>query len=281
MDQISIAIEKARKLRQENVRPSHDAARSTISGPNGKESVTLVKASLELPRLHLDPETLESSRLVSHVRRHTSHVAFDMLRTKVSYAMASHGWTSLAVTSPTPACGKSVVALNLAFSMAHQPDRTVVLVDLDLRAPRIADMVGHRPAHRFADYLEGRAELTDLCVRATDNLILCLNSEPIRRPAEWMRHDKISKLPSQLKETFGAGIIVFDLPPALTTDDVMVFCPFVDSVMLVAAAGETTAREIEEAERQLTLSNYLGVVLNKALGSDIKPYSDNAYNRRS
>jgi protein-tyrosine kinase len=283
MDQISIAIEKARKLRQDNARLPHDAARLRSVGvaPNDTVKVARVgKANLDIPALQLDLAKLEDSRLVSYLRRHPSHVAFDMLRTKVAHAMASHGWTSVGITSPSPGCGKSVVALNLAFSMAHQPDRTVVLVDLDLRAPGIAKMVGHNPVHAFSDYLEGKVEFSALCRRVGENLILSLNGEPVARSAEWMRNEKISKMPALLRDTLGAKIIIFDLPPALTMDDVMVFCPYVDCVLLVAAAGTTTAREIKEAEQQLTLSNYLGVVLNKAFGSDIKAYTDNAYVKR-
>jgi Mrp family chromosome partitioning ATPase len=283
MDQISIAIEKARKLRQERVRSQSEPAHATVTVSPAfvrEQPASEKTAKPQVRLLALDEARLEDSRLVSHPRHHASHVAFDMLRTKISHAMTSHGWSSVAVTSPTPGCGKSVVAFNLAFSMAHQPGKTVVLVDLDLRSPRLAEMVGYTPTHGFADYLNGHVELTDLCVRATENLVLCLNNTAVSRSAEWMRHEKLSKLPALLKDRLGADLIIFDLPPALTTDDVMVFCPYVDCVMLVAGAGQTTAREIEEAERQLTLSNYLGVVLNKALGSDIRPYSHNPYGRK-
>ena len=286
MDQISIAIEKARNLRREISQPPHEGGRAGLE-PNSKANTANAGvhapnagAAPEITSLQLDPDRLEDSRLVSYSRQHPSHAAFDMLRTKIAHAMASNGWTSLAVTSPSPGCGKSVVALNLAFSMAHQPDRTVVLVDLDLRSPRLADLVGHKPEFGFADYLEGRVDLPALYKRASENLILCLNSRAVARSAEWIRSEKIAKLPARLKETLGAKIVIFDLPPALTADDVMAFCPYVDCAMLVAASGRTTAREIEESEKQLTLTNYLGVVLNKAFGSDIKVYSDSTYNKR-
>ena len=185
MDQISIAIEKARKLRQDNARSSHGATapRPVAAVPNGKATPDKVqpsgKARLDIPALQLDLAKLEDSRLVSYLRRHSGHVAFDMLRTKIAHAMASHGWTSIGITSPSPGCGKSVVALNLAFSMAHQPDRTVVLVDLDLRAPRIAQMVGHNPVHAFSDYLEGNVEFSALCRRVGENLILGLDRKSV------------------------------------------------------------------------------------------------------
>jgi Mrp family chromosome partitioning ATPase len=233
-----------------------------------------------IPALHLDRAKLEDSRIVSYRRDHPSHVAFDMLRTKIAHAMASNGWTSIGITSPSPDCGKSVVALNLAFSMAHQPDRTVVLVDLDLRSPGIADLVGCTPKHNLEEYLKGEVDLVAVSRRAGENLILCINGKPVSLPAEWIRDEKISKMPTPLRDAFGAKIIIFDLPPALTNDDVMVFCPYVDCAILVAAAGKTTAREIEESERQLTLTNYLGVVLNKAVGSDTRAYGENAYTKR-
>jgi protein-tyrosine kinase len=287
MDKISIAIERARRQRQNNAPLPYNATspRPVAVTPNGKagpdNGSAVGKANFDIAALQLDLNKLEDSRLVSYLRRHPSHAAFDMLRTKITHSMASHGWTSIGITSPSPGCGKSMVALNLAFSMAHQPDWAVALVDLDLRAPRIAEMVGHNPVHAFSDYLEGNVEFSALCRRVGKNLILGFNGKPVARSAEWMRNDKTNGLPALLKDVLGAKIVIFDLPPALTTDDVMVFCPYVDCVMLVAAAGKTTAREIEEAERQLTLSNYLGVVLNMAFGSDVKAYSDEAAKRQS
>ena len=69
-------------------------------------------------------------------------VPYDMLRTQVLQSMSVGGWKVLGVTSPTPGCGKTVTATNLALSIARLPDHLVVLVDLDLQKPQIANSLG-------------------------------------------------------------------------------------------------------------------------------------------
>ncbi len=61
--------------------------------------------------------------------------------------MGVSGWRVLGVTSPTPGCGKTLTAVNLAFSMARQPDQAVVLVDLDFQKPQVGNSLGVIPAH--------------------------------------------------------------------------------------------------------------------------------------
>ena len=74
-------------------------------------------------------------------------------------------------------------------------------------------------------------------------------------------------------ELYRPNVVIFDLPPMLTGDDVLAFLPNVDGVLLVVGGGETRAREIEECERLMAdHTNFLGVVLNKAEGSSTSPY---------
>ena len=78
-----------------------------------------------------------------------------------------------------------------------------------------------------------------------------------------MRHEKVTGLAARIKEVFATDVIIFDVPPALPSDDTMVFSPSVDCAIIVAAAGKTKPRELEDCEQQLSRTNCLGVVLNK------------------
>ena len=62
-------------------------------------------------------------------------------------SMGVGGWKVLGITSPTPGCGKTLTAINLAFSIARQPDQSVLLVDLDFQKPQVANSLGLVPAH--------------------------------------------------------------------------------------------------------------------------------------
>ena len=76
----------------------------------------------------------------------TQATPFDILRTKVQLMMRKNGWTRLAITSPTPGCGKTTMACNLALGMTRQQDMRTVLVECDLRRPSIAECTGDHAA---------------------------------------------------------------------------------------------------------------------------------------
>src|SRR6202051_3364245 len=92
--------------------------------------------------IELDVPYLHSQRIVAHDGKDPNSRHFDMLRTEVFRSMDLKGWKTLAVTSPTQACGKTLTAINLALSMARQPERQVLLADLDLRKAQVAGYLG-------------------------------------------------------------------------------------------------------------------------------------------
>ena len=73
--------------------------------------------------VELDPAYLQSRRIVAYDGKDPRSRPFDILRTEVLQSMDLKGWKILAVTSPTPSCGKTLVAVNLALSMGRQPER--------------------------------------------------------------------------------------------------------------------------------------------------------------
>jgi protein-tyrosine kinase len=263
MEHIRIALEKAREKREEKpaqTRP--ELGRPLTNGAAHPIEVVAIPAPV-LPKRTLDSVDLEERRIVTYLRHHPSHLAFDMLRTKIAQVMKEQNWTSIAVTSPTPGCGKTIVSLNLAFSMAQAANQRVALVDLDLRSPRVARTLGTEPTTDFVQYLRGGVDIYQIFAQVGDNLLLSLNNSPVTQSAEWMRHEKITGLAARIKEVFATDVIIFDVPPALPSDDTMVFSPSVDCAIIVAAAGETKPRELEDCEQQLSRTNCLGVVLNK------------------
>ncbi len=262
MEHIRIALEKAREKREKKASPARpERERPVTNGVARPIETALPKPALQ-KRL-LDSVDLEERRVVTYLRHHPSHLAFDMLRTESTQVMKEKGWTSIAVTSPMPGCGKTIVSLNLAFSMAQAANQRVALVDLDLRSPRVARTLGTEPTTDLIRYLRGGVDISEIFAQVGDNLLLSMNNSPVTQSAEWMRHEKITGLAAQIKETFATDVIIFDVPPALTSDDMVVFSPSVDCAIVVAAAGKTTARDVEDCEEQLARTSCLGVVLNK------------------
>src|SRR5450755_4038125 len=108
---------------------------------------------------------LESMRIVSHNKDDLRARSFDMLRTQVLQSMDTGGWQVLAVTSPTAGCGKTVTACNLALSIARLPERSVLLVDLDMRKPKVASYLGIKRDFGLLSVLQGRQNLSDAIVQ--------------------------------------------------------------------------------------------------------------------
>lgn len=212
----------------------------------------------------LDNDHLERNRIVTNTKTSPYGVAFDILRTRVLHEMQERGYRTLVITSPTPECGKTVLSLNLAFSMAHKSDQTVLLADFDLRKPQIASYLGLPPGPDLLDYLEGKADLPDVLVNpGQPRLVVLPNGRSVSNASEIMTMPRTKSLVKDLRDHYRSRVILFDVPPLLSTDDTLAFLPQIDCALLVVASGLTKTSEIEDSRRLLAKTNLLGVVLNK------------------
>jgi Mrp family chromosome partitioning ATPase len=215
----------------------------------------------------LDGVHLESHRIIAHDRDDPRSRAFDVLRTQVLQSMDMRSWRLLAVTSPTAGCGKTVTAVNLALSIARHPDRSVMLVDLDLQKPQVADTLGLPKDHGLVDVLARRVTLTAATINAQIGpyqlpVLPCEKSVP--NSSEWMASRAVSDVLQDLKSGPVTRIIVIDLPPLLAGDNVMSLLPHVDCVLFVTAVGVSKTAEIKECNKHLQSASVVRVVVNKA-----------------
>jgi Mrp family chromosome partitioning ATPase len=218
----------------------------------------------QLRPLTVDQRRLARNRVVTQAQTGEARSAVDMLRTKVAQVLHKNGWTSLAVTSPTPGCGKTTLAVNLAFSLARQTNYRVVLMDLDLRKPNVGKLLGHDGGQSIENFLKGKSALRDSFLRFGENLAIGVNAKPVVGAAELLQNPSSIAALKSLSRQLKPDVLVFDLPPMLVTDDLLAFLPAVDAVMLVAAAEVSSIGEIDICERELAKhSNVVGVVLNK------------------
>jgi hypothetical protein len=214
-------------------------------------------------------EHLEKSRIVAFNKNDPKSMSFDLLRTHVLQKMEENGWRTLAITSPTPESGKSVVAINLAMSIAQQTNKTAMLVDFDLRRPKIGAYLGIPMEKSLNDFLEGTAGLQDVLVNPElPRMVVLPTKSPVRNSAETLSSRKVADLIKDLRERYKSRIVIFDLPPLLVADDAIALLPQVDCVLMVVANGMSTRREIEDSLRLLPEANIIGTILNKA---DVEP----------
>jgi len=217
-----------------------------------------------LARFEPDPKLMTRNRIVTYADTDPMHTTFDMMRTKLLRAMRSNGWTSIGITSPSSDCGKTTLAANLAFSLAHQPEVRTVLVDLDLRRPMLAKTLGITVPQSVASVLQGTRTVAENFLCYGETLAIGTNAAAVRSPAELLLNSETARGVAALKAAFLPDVMIYDLPPMLVSDDVMAFVPHLDAVLLVAAAEQTRLDEVDKCEQELAeATQVLGVVLNK------------------
>jgi capsular exopolysaccharide synthesis family protein len=194
-----------------------------------------------------------------------AHISFNILRTRVQKLQQDRNWRNVVVTSPTAGCGKTMVAVNLAFSLARRPTGRTVLVDLDLRKPSIAKTLGVAPVGSIGQFLQGDGAAENCFVQVSSNLIVGLNADRTKQSSELVQSSRMGELLEFVADSFAPDVVLFDLPPMCSSDDALAFLPRVDAALLVVAAGATTAQELDECEYQLShLDKLLGIVINKS-----------------
>lgn len=252
MDSIKQAVEMARSgesLQQ----------RELVGATNGQNAQAIRE-------VRLDPDHLEANRIVAFSSGSENSRYFDMLRTQVLQEMDKKSWQFLAVTSPTAGCGKTVTACNLAMSISRLPERSALVVDLDLRKPTVASYLGVQAQLGVLDVLAGRTQLSSAVVKASvgpNNVALLPGTTSIKGASEWMASQTMTALLQAIKREFRSHTVIFDLPPMLMGDDVISILPRMDAVLLVAGVGSSTIADLKECQKHLDRTPVVRVVVNK------------------
>lgn len=265
MERIREALNKA-KVSQPPVENTEVMAAPEAMQPQDQPCLDQEPAPLKLPQVQLDSAHLERNRIVSYDMSDPSHMAFNILRTRIHQTMTDNGWKSIAISSPNPGAGKTMVAINLAFSLARQKNCEVVLIDLDLRRPTIAKVLGIQVETSIGQYLTGRVEVQQCMLQVAENLVVLPNNQPVKTSSELMSGQWSREIIQKITEILAPDIIIFDLPPMLSSDDAMGILPYVDCGLIIIADGASNYKEVDRCDRQFSeATNLIGHVLNKSM----------------
>jgi len=209
----------------------------------------------------------KTTRVVSIQEPNSSATeAYRSLRTSLQIIGLRRPVQTILVTSPMTSEGKTTTAVNLAVTMARA-GRHVVLVDLDLRRPRIAQFLGLDPELGFTSVVVGDAPLsealTSVSIAGGVPAVQVLTSGPIPpNPSELMGTTRVSELLASMQSF--ADLVIIDSPPLVPVTDALVLSGRVDGVLLVVGAGQTRRRHLARATEllQQTEAPILGAVLN-------------------
>jgi protein-tyrosine kinase len=165
------------------------------------------------------------------------------------------------VTSALPREGKSFTAANLAQVLARQHGRRVLLIDGDLRGPRLHQMLGTRLGPGLCDYLQEKTDEFSIMQRGPlENLFFIPSGSGIEDPAELVGNGRLKMLLQRVDSLF--DWIVIDSPPAVPVSDASVLAKACDGVLMVVRSNSTPSDLARRACQEFPEQALLGVVLN-------------------
>jgi capsular exopolysaccharide synthesis family protein len=236
-----------------------------------------VRAMTKLPILCMVPEVkrrlgFKTNLSFSRNGHLSPEPAFDQLRARLILSDAKPESTIFLITSPEPGTGKSTVATNLAVSLS-EGGNLVVLVDMDIRRPRVHSILGIPNETGLSNFVRGDVWL-DAILQTTEysNLrVITAGSNP-HVPSEWLTPAKIGNLLEMVGRV--CDYVLIDAPAMLSVADTMVLASQVDEVILVVARRKTERQNLRFAQTQLAelKVKVAGIVLNKVPNSQLYRY---------
>ena len=210
------------------------------------------------------PDELESQRIVAGFANAPQAQIFRTLRTQIIQKMRKNQWRSIGITSASDSEGKSLIATNLAIAIAREVNQTVLLVDLNLTQPKLANCFGIKPEKGLSDYLKGDASIEDIMINpGVERLVLIPGHDSLMNSSEVISSPKMVSFFQETKNRYKSRIIIYDMPPILPTDDVLSCVQNVDSTLLVVEDGRNSKKDIERSMRLIKGAPFLGYIINK------------------
>ncbi len=200
--------------------------------------------------------------------------AFRRLRTRIISAHEGHDWKIILVTSAQPSEGKSTIVSNLAFVLA-QSRYQVLVIDCDLRLPRIHTIFGVANQRGLSDLLRGDCAPAQAIQKTRyDGVWVLPSGIATEHPDILLNSPRLAPLLAQLAEQ--VDFVLLDTAAFLAVSDAAILVPHADSVVMVVARAQAQQGMVRSTCEQLAglHANVIGVVVNKAEEDGTGIYAD-------
>jgi polysaccharide biosynthesis transport protein len=170
--------------------------------------------------------------------------AFRQLRTNLQFVDVDARPRSIVITSAVPQEGKSTTAVNLALTLS-QAGVPTILVEADLRRPKVGEYLGLEGAAGLTDVLIGRAPLDDVLQPWGDGRLKVLLSGPLPpNPAELLGSRHMAEMLATLEQR---ALVLIDAPPLLPVTDAAVLATEASGALVIVAARRTRREQLAQA----------------------------------
>lgn len=190
---------------------------------------------------------------------------YRILYTKLQHIGAEGGLKVVAVTSAVKAEGKSVTSLNLAYVIANDFKKKVLLIECDMRKPSmLSSQIGREGCSGLSDIIAGKADSGDSVCRVEEtSLYLLTCGTNIKNSSELVDSPRLKELLERFSTEF--DYVIVDTPPIFPLMDMNIISKLVDGIILIVRAGQTPKKIVLNAVHSISGGRFIGVVLN---GSD-------------
>jgi capsular exopolysaccharide synthesis family protein len=237
------------------------------------EELVPVGAEELLENISLCPWTPTMASLPTLGERGDTIEQFRSLRSHIHQLRSQAPLKTVLISSGMPAEGKTLVAVNLAMTLARNKNNGILLIDADLRRPSLHGILGAPSTPGLADYLSGTAEIGDI-LQQNQNPTVVVEGHVITIPeitfipggtvgensSELLAGQRLKELIATLSPHF--DWILIDSPPVLAFADAIDIARNADGVLLVARGGSTPYDVAQRAQAGFSNSRILGFVLN-------------------
>lgn len=197
--------------------------------------------------------------------------SYRLIRSGLLLSSAERPPKTMLITSMNAQEGKTSTTANLARILAQSGSR-VLVIDCDLRRPRMHDVMGIKSEVGLSSFLSGTTD-EDIIRPIKDTSIFVITSGPIPpAPAELLGSAKMKTLLNEVSNKF--DFILLDSPPVQSVTDSLELSQYVDGTLIVVRAGKTTNEDLESGMKKLhdVRTRFLGFVLNGVKSQDMGKY---------
>jgi capsular exopolysaccharide synthesis family protein len=197
------------------------------------------------------PLQIDSSVRVHYEPKSPAAETFRVIRTGLMVEATSNGHQVLQVTSPLPGDGKSTTSINLAMAFAQTGKRTLI-VDADLRKPRVAKLLRLESGPGFTEALAGVNEPGEVIQSTINEHLFAVGAGSIPpNPSELLQSDRFAQTLNVWRDQF--DFIIVDTPPVLAVSDAAIVSDATDSILLavrIIKNGRKAAKRAVDILRQ-------------------------------
>jgi protein-tyrosine kinase len=189
---------------------------------------------------------------------------FRALRGRIDAIAAERPLRTIAVTSATPGEGKTTSAINLAIVTSLSVGRRVLLVDCDLRRPKVHSSLGISPDAGLAEVLTDQIGLEQAIVKPEGMglEILAVRGRPAN-PSELLGSARMRELIEEVAARYDR--VILDTPAALGLPDAKAVADLSDGIVVVVRADVSRQEDIQTVLEIVDRRRVLGLVLNGAV----------------